>query len=189
MIKEVITITKAAEYLNVHINTLRNWIKKKQVRVINTPGGHYRMLKSDLVELMKRYNFPIPPKLITNKYIIYLIDDDENIIKVYKQFFKRYQEYELYTFNNGFDALFKIESIKPNLILLDIFMPKMNGLEFARKVKENEELKNVKIIAISSDKAAQEGAMLSRIDDFYFKGDDLTFLLKKVNKVFKAVQV
>lgn len=184
MEKEIITITKAAEYLHVHINTLRNWVKSNKIKVIRTPGGHFRIPKDELIKLMKKYNFPIPDELTSKKFIIFLIDDDQKLAKLYNRYFKKYERYELHTFSNGFDALLKIESLKPNLILLDIFMPKIDGFEFVKKLKENKKWrKKIKIIAISNYKKVQEKAMKSGIDDFFYKGDDITLLYKKIEKL------
>ena len=182
MRKEIITISKASEYLNVHINTLRNWIKDKKIKVIRTPGGHFRIPRDELIKLMKEYSFPIPEELLSKKYNIVLIDDDEKLLKLYKQYFKKFDNYLLYTFTNGFDALIKISDINPHLILLDIFLPKMDGFEFVKKLKENKKFRKIKIIAISHNKTVQEKAIKSGIDDFYFKGDDLVLLYKKIKK-------
>ncbi|MBU1078436.1 MAG: response regulator [Spirochaetes bacterium] len=183
MKNDIITISNAARYLHVHINTLRNWIKNKKIKVIRTPGGHFRIPKYELIKLMKKYNFPISEDLVSNKYNIILIDDDEKILKLYKRFFTKFENYSLFTFSNGFDALLKIVDLNPQLILLDIFLPKMDGFEFAKKIKENNILKNIKIIAISNVKTIQEKVMLAGIDDFYFKGEDLSTLERKMKRL------
>ncbi|HMB00102.1 MAG TPA: response regulator [Spirochaetota bacterium] len=182
MENEVIPITQAAKYLNVHINTLRNWIKNNKIQYITTPGGHYRLLKTELIKLMQQYNFPVPEELISRKHNIYIIDDNQMFLDVCVEFFRQYPEYRLTTFTNGFDALLKIADQKPDLILLDIYLPKMDGYEFISRLKNNNHLKNIKIIAISNYQNEEPKTKAENIDYFHFKGDDLQLLLSKIKK-------
>jgi len=80
---------------------------------------------------------------------ILLIEDEEILINLLNK--KLIQEgYEVFITRNGVDGLAKMREIKPDLILLDIIMPKMGGLEVMEEMQKDEELKNFPVIIISN---------------------------------------
>jgi len=100
------------------------------------------------------------------KHTILLIEDDElDVISVQRSFKKLDSAYELHTAYNGEEAIAMLTSGKPNLtpdvILLDLNMPKMNGIEFLRFLRKDNSLKNIKVFIMttssdSNDRAAAE---------------------------------
>jgi len=183
MKEKLYTLSIGAKMLSVHINTLRNWIKDNRLEVITTPGGHYRIMKSAMIKFMKEYNFPIPVELDDKQVTIYVIDDEESVLETYTSKLRDSGYTNILTFTNGFDALLRIAETPPNVILLDIYLPKMDGFEFAAKLKRNSTSKLVKIIAISSAKNIKTKTEKSGIDDFYYKGDEFQILVDKIRDV------
>lgn len=82
-----------------------------------------------------------------NKYTILYAEDNETIREKYTNFLKTYF-YKVYEASNGTDALEIYYKNKPNVLLLDINMPGLNGLELASKIREHDE--NVKIIMLTA---------------------------------------
>ncbi len=84
---------------------------------------------------------------------ILVIDDEEDILKVIENYFiKSNIEKEKIIFAlNGEEALEKIQNNKIGLIIIDLQMPKINGIEFIEKIKEDEELKNIPIVISSGN--------------------------------------
>jgi len=84
---------------------------------------------------------------------ILVIDDEEEILKVIENYFiKSNIEKEKIIFAlNGEEALEKIQNNKIGLIIIDLQMPKINGLEFIEKIKDDEELKNIPIVISSGN--------------------------------------
>ena len=66
------------------------------------------------------------------RYKILIVDDEPGITDMIREYFE--PEYEVYTADSGEEAIKKL-SVKPDLILLDINMPKMDGLEVCRKIR------------------------------------------------------
>jgi CheY-like chemotaxis protein len=80
---------------------------------------------------------------------ILLIEDEEILINLLNK--KLIQEdYEVSIARNGLEGLKKMKEIKPDLILLDIIMPKMGGIEVMEEIQKDEELKKIPIIIISN---------------------------------------
>lgn len=88
------------------------------------------------------------------KKIILLVEDDQlDVISVERSLSKLEREYELYTAFNGIEALeiLKNNSTRlPDVILLDLNMPKMNGIEFLQIIKADDQLKNIKVFIMTT---------------------------------------
>lgn len=88
------------------------------------------------------------------KHSILLVEDDElDIISVQRSLKKLDIEYELITAYNGKEALSKLrenEAVKPDVILLDLNMPKMNGIEFLKALRSDENLKHLKVFIMTT---------------------------------------
>jgi CheY-like chemotaxis protein len=106
---------------------------------------------------------------------IFLSEDDPLMIRMYEKAFKL-AGYELEMAFDGEDALAKLRSApaKPTVILLDVMMPKMNGLDVLRAVKQDANLKNIPVIMLTNlageadaEKALQLGAVLYLVKSQY----------------------
>ena len=94
--------------------------------------------------------FQKPENIETIKKIhIMVVDDSLTIRKTTSKLLER-EDYEVSTAKNGEDALNQIHENTPDLFLLDVEMPKMDGFEFAKQVKGEEKYKNIPIIMITS---------------------------------------
>lgn len=80
---------------------------------------------------------------------IMIVEDDAFVMDIYK--LKLTQDgYDVMLAADGSEAVEKLKSAKPNLILLDIQMPKMSGLEVLEKIKKDDNLKNIPVILLTN---------------------------------------
>jgi CheY-like chemotaxis protein len=89
------------------------------------------------------------------KPTILLIEDDElDIISVERSLKKIESEYELHTAYNGIEALRLLRDpnvgLRPDVVLLDINMPRMNGIEFLKVIREDDKLKKLKVFIMTT---------------------------------------
>lgn len=78
-----------------------------------------------------------------------IVEDDSFVMDIYKT--KLSQEgFSVVEAENGAEALKKLKDVKPNLMLLDIIMPYMDGLEVLKKMKENEDTKDIPVILLTN---------------------------------------
>ena len=84
-----------------------------------------------------------------NKMKVLVVDDSPTDLKLMSQPFLE-QGYELVTATDGEEALKKAESEQPDLMVLDVIMPKINGFKVCRQIKTSAQLKNIKIILLTS---------------------------------------
>lgn len=113
---------------------------------------------------------------IMKKHTILLIEDDElDIISVQRSLKKLESEYELHTAYNGIEALEMLRhpnlALTPDVILLDLNMPKMNGIEFLRALRGDEQLKDIRVFVMttSSESADRDLAENLGISGFIIK--------------------
>ena len=118
-----------------------------------------------------------------NKTIL-LVDDDSTISGLYKERLE-IENYNVVLAENGSEAIEKISTIMPDLILLDIMMPKLGGLDVLEFIKSKEELKKIPVIvftALSSEDSKIE-SMIKGADDYVIKTKIAPKeLVEKVNK-------
>ena len=126
--------------LGIHRVTVTNWIKKGALKAIRTPGGRYKVSKEDLIAFLDSNGMPVPAFLkIREKKMVVAVDDEELLLNVLEKFFSTNDMpymYKLETFSNPIDAAFFIGDKKPDLILLDLLMPELDGFNMAAKIKQ-----------------------------------------------------
>jgi len=80
---------------------------------------------------------------------ILLVDDDPTMYRMYKRLFS-YNGYEVDVAVDGEEGSRKTHENKPDLIILDVMMPKVNGLEFLDQLKNNPETKSIPVILLTN---------------------------------------
>jgi CheY-like chemotaxis protein len=80
---------------------------------------------------------------------VLIVEDDPLISRMYQKIFT-FEQFEVDVAPNGEEALAKVSIFKPELILLDVMMPKMNGLQVLEKLKENEQTKNIPVVMLTN---------------------------------------
>jgi len=97
---------------------------------------------------------------------VLVIDDEENILNLVRIGLED-NGFDVVTRTNGLDALMYIEEEKPSIIIADIMMPRLTGLELVKALKNNEETRKIPLIFISAldqAKTVQEGLDLGAVD-------------------------
>lgn len=113
---------------------------------------------------------------------ILIVDDDHAILESMK-YLLEYAGYEVKTEEDG--SFVDEFWTKPDLILLDYWLPNQNGGEITKKLKSKEETKHIPIIIISASLNIKELVEKAGADDFLSKPYDMEVLLKKVEKYIK----
>jgi CheY-like chemotaxis protein len=86
---------------------------------------------------------------------ILIIEDDQLMIRLYEKVFK-FEKYDVAVASNGQEGLTKVKSFKPTLILLDIMMPEMNGLEVLERLKADPETKKIPVVVLTNLSGTQD---------------------------------
>lgn len=113
---------------------------------------------------------------------ILIVDDEKNLRRLYEKEF-RADGYDVLVADNGNDAIATVESQSPDLVILDIRMPGMDGLEALGRIlgKHN----NIPVILNTAFASYQENFMSWAADAYVIKSSDLTELKEKVKQVLE----
>ena len=179
-VKQNYTPNDVGGLMGVHHNTIKNWIKSKQVVAFQTVGGHYRVPRREVVRLIKNRGLPVPEELQGPMGLVYIVDDDELIRRAMDDSLS--DDYEVYTFNNGFEALMQIGRLKPDLLILDIYMPGIDGFAMVRKLRQDDKLANLRVVGMSGKVVSKEDARKAGFDEFYAKKEGLRVIVDEVKE-------
>lgn len=150
--EDVLTVFKASQYCNVSPKTIINWVESGHIKAYKTVGGHRRINRSDLEDFMKKQGIPIPKEKQDDlKKKILVVDDDPIIVETIVQALEEDEfDYEVISASDGFEAGLQVNYFSPHLLILDIMMPDIKGYEVCKKIKENPDTKDTKIIVLSA---------------------------------------
>jgi len=149
---EVLTVYQASKYCNVAPKTVSNWVDQGHIKAYRTVGGHRRIRKEDLDMFLRRMGMPIPAEFVTEeRKKILVIDDDKLIVETIVQSLEEEShDYEVISASDGFEAGLQVSHFKPDLLILDIMMPDIDGYEVCKRVKQDADTCHMKIIVLSA---------------------------------------
>ena len=115
---------------------------------------------------------------------VYIIEDDKRNLKLFIAIFKTMPDVEIYSEIRGDTGLELIKSGNPDLIILDINLPVMNGIEIGRKLRKIEKFKNIPIIAVTSFamRGDKERILAAGFNEYTSKPIRVSEFRKLVNK-------
>ncbi|MFQ5965494.1 MAG: response regulator [Candidatus Scalinduaceae bacterium] len=111
---------------------------------------------------------------------ILLVEDDKNQRLLYEQELRR-EDYEIVTAIDGKDALEKVKGQPPDIIIMDVNMPKMNGMETMGMILSKR--KGIPIIINTAYSSYKDNFMSWAADAYIVKSSDLTELKKKIKEI------
>jgi excisionase family DNA binding protein len=142
-----LTLGQAAKYLGMAQSTIRKWSDNGRLPAFYTPGGHRRYRRSDLDQFLERGG-TFSPRRAEGRRLILIVDDDDRL----REFVRVNLEMEGYAVreaSNATEGLAALEDESPDLILLDVMMPQVDGWEMLRRVQERHGVGAIPVIMFS----------------------------------------
>jgi DNA-binding response OmpR family regulator len=120
-----------------------------------------------------------------SKYVL-IVDDAPNIV-LSLEFLMKKEGYEVHAVTNGEEALLAVQEKTPDLILLDVMMPRKDGYEVCQELRSNPNWKNIKIIMLTAKgrDVEREKGMALGADDYITKPFATRELVDKVKKLLQ----
>ena len=150
MVSEVLSTSRVAKFCNSSISTVKRYINSGKLKAYKTPGGTYKIEENNLLNFMKDYDIPIPGEIDIIRKKILIVEDDEQVRKSMAEYFRlKENNFDVTEAKNGFEAGILISQVKPDLIILDLMIPHMNGFDVCKTVKSNNLTKNTLILVLT----------------------------------------
>ena len=121
---------------------------------------------------------------------ILLADDEPDIIEIISYSLKN-AGYNIYTATNGIEAVEQASKIEPHLIILDVMMPEMDGIEACELIRKNEKIKNTLITFLSArgEDYSQIAGFNAGADDYLTKPIKPKILLSKIKSLLRRISI
>lgn len=167
--------------------TVGRWIEEGKLPSFKTGGGHRRVWAKDLAVFLREHNFPVPPDLLEEEILkILIVDDEENVRKFFLKALQRiYPEARIEEAVDGYEVGYRMTSFLPDLVILDIQMPGIDGLKVCRIIRGDAKLKHIKILAVSGFEIqeSRDQAFKAGANDFLPKPVSPDALSKKISSL------
>jgi excisionase family DNA binding protein len=180
--KTVFTTGEAAKICKVSQQTIIRCFDSGQLKGFRVPGSRFRRIPRDQLYAFMRDNGIPTDALDSGRRKILIVDDDPELVELIVDVLERDGRFETKSVNNGFDAGMMVKEYRPDLIVLDVMLPDINGKEVCQRVRKEKALDDVRIICISGmvEEDKIDDLRAAGADDFLQKPFDVQILLEHV---------
>ena len=157
---EWMTLGQAAKYLGVAQSTMRKWSDVGRISAFYTPGGHRRYRRADLDQFLDRSGPTTAASGSDERPLVLIVDDDDRL-REYVRVNLEAEGYSVREAANAEDGLAALGEESPDLILLDVMMPQVDGWEMLRRIQEHTGIGAIPVIMFSGkvdERSAAEAA-------------------------------
>lgn len=166
MTRELYTTTQAAKIFGVTPRTIQMWADSGMIEVTKTLGGHRRITSSEVERLAKQLGKSLPSddsddinnSLISESQYLHdstvrvmIVDDDKDLLKLYQMQIESWQtpKTEVFLASDGYDALLQMGAKKPDIVITDLKMPRMDGGHMINIIKQNLDMNHCQIVVVT----------------------------------------
>ncbi|MCS7303979.1 MAG: response regulator [Thermoguttaceae bacterium] len=185
--KTVFTTGEAAKVCKVSQQTIIRCFDSGQLKGFRVPGSRFRRIPREQLYAFMRENGIPTDALESGKRKVLIVDDDEELVELIKEVLEKDGRFEVRSANNGFEAGMLVKEYRPDLIVLDIMLPDINGKEVCQRVRSDKTMDTVKIICISGmveqDRVAELKA--AGADDFLHKPFEIEKLVERICRLLE----
>jgi excisionase family DNA binding protein len=176
-----LTLGEAARYLGVAQSTIRKWSDTGRVRAFYTPGRHRRYRREDLDAFLESSG-----PGATGGPLVLIVDDDEQV-REYVRVNLEAEGYNVREAGNAEEGLRALEELQPDLVLLDVMMPQVDGWEMLRQLQaQHGDAIPVVMFSGKVDEAAAAEAAQRGAKGFIGKPFDPSQLIEKTKQLLSS---
>lgn len=188
------TTTEIARYCEVSNDGVLKWIKAGKLQAFATPGGHYRISAEGFREFLTLYAFPIQESFFraaedsAHATRVLVVDDEPDQREILMRRLRMIDpSWLLDEAGDGFEAGIKIGMIRPDLVVLDLMMPRIDGLSLCRSIRANPDTRSIRILVVSGDsgKRARARALQAGADLCLFKPVSFDRLRHEISRLLR----
>jgi excisionase family DNA binding protein len=176
-----LTTGQVAAYCHVSHVTVLKWIKEGRLKAYTIPSGHYRIQKQDFHEFLVQHKMPVDEAFFAEEAVKVLVVDDD--AKTYKLITSAFDDYKFASAANGLETGLQLANFQPDLLILNLDMAGIDGLEVCQSVKSNPMTKRIKILVLAAEEEAVAEALDSGADGHLVKPLQVEELKHKVQSL------
>ena len=184
--KSIYTTHEVSRLLHVNPRSVINWIEQNLLPSYRTPGGHRRIRHDDLLAFLRKHQIPTPESLVEGKFNVLIVDDEQEIVEIMRVFLQRQGGYEITSAADGISALIEVGRTKPDLLILDIMIPGVDGIEVCRRIKADSSNRTI-IVAVSGSAEHEKRILQAGADVFMTKPIDLEKLHTEAKRLLRVL--
>jgi excisionase family DNA binding protein len=139
---ELFTASDVARFCQVDLKTIHNWSDKGEIPHFRTPGRHLRFRRLDVLDFLRKYGYAVPEVLRSSKPRVVIVDADATSVAALKRALGR--RFDVTSFADPLDALVALASLEPDVLLLDLDMPGLDGLHFLQRLRTLEQTAHIR---------------------------------------------
>ncbi|RLT06315.1 MAG: response regulator [Planctomycetota bacterium] len=180
--KTVFTTGEAAKICKVSQQTIIRCFDSGQLRGFRVPGSRFRRIPRDILYRFMKENGIPTDALESGRRKALIVDDDEELVELIRDALEADGRFEIRVANNGFDAGMMVREYHPDVIVLDVMLPDINGKEVCQRVRSDNTLDDVKIICISGmvEQDKIEDLKASGANEFMQKPFEVENLIERI---------
>ncbi len=189
--KTVFTTGEAAKICKVSQQTIIRCFDSGQLKGFRVPGSRFRRIPRHELFMFMRDNGIPTDALESGKRKILIVDDDQELVDLLVDVLERDGRFEIRAVNNGFDAGMMVKDYHPDLIVLDVMLPDINGKEVCQRVRSDKTMDDVRVICISGIVEADkiEELRAAGANDFLQKPFEVEKLLDRICQLLEVETV
>lgn len=153
--KPYLTPTDVAELLMVSPITVRQWAARGLLKAELTPGGHRRFLLQEVERFASARGVEIGRGETTDTTRVLVVDDDPQGLRFIAELLALYPGIETACAQDGFNAGKMVHSFKPDVLLLDLYMPALDGFAVCRQLKEEPATRDLRVITMTGNPSTE----------------------------------
>jgi excisionase family DNA binding protein len=144
--KGFLTPNEAARLLMVSPITIRQWAQKGILEAQTTAGGHRRFSREVIEAFARKRGIQVPGA----KRCLLIVDDNQQLSDFLVALFStQVPDLEIHAARDGFDAGRQVQAHKPSVVLLDVMMPGIDGVEVCQRLKADPETAGIRVVAMT----------------------------------------
>jgi excisionase family DNA binding protein len=182
--KRSLTTGEVAERCEVSIGAVKKWIQQGKLGAVRTPGGHFRVSADEFERFQATYNFP--PAVRAERRVL-IVEDDRALAAAIRKILATLRPApRVDVVYGGSEGLLRAGTFRPHLVILDVYLPGLDGLEVCRRIKSDPVTGPTHVVVITGDQDIRPAALTAGADAFLVKPFSASDLKRETQRLLTA---
>jgi excisionase family DNA binding protein len=182
--KNVLTTGDVAKICNVAPRTVSKWFDSGHLKGYRIPGSKDRRIPlNELIRFMKQNNMPLP-NLPAGRMRVVIVDNNGQSINGLTESLKAKSDFEVRVVKTSFETGTVLQKFAPHVLLVNLLSKDIDASEICKNIRADEELRNIKIIALANHLTPGEATALLQkgFDGYVSQPNDASEVIRKIEE-------